>query len=329
MPDIRHIAETGQGPLLEARLSAGGATLSMLNYGAVTRDWRVARNGADHGLILGYEDPLSYLSDDACLGAIVGRIANRTRPTDDWPLTPNEGEIHLHGGPKGLGRRLWRMEASEGANRLRLCYHSPDGEEGYPGAADFTVDVTLEEDRLIYEMHAVVDRPTPVNLAQHNYYNLAGKGDIWDHGLTCIADRYLPLLPDGIPRGDIASVTASGYDYRMGAVLGERVSRHLGSDINLVFPKNRNPGAPAAILRSPDGAQMHLITDQPGLQLYTATHLTSRDGGLDGASYAPFSGICLEPQMFPDALNQPQFAAIIATPERPYRQRLELKLGET
>ncbi len=196
---ITRVGGPDDAPLMQAQLSDGDVRLSLLNLGAITQGWWVPCGGASVPVVLGYAAPGAYLMDDAYLGAIVGRVANRTSggrlviDNEMFQLSQNEGQTHLHGGQRGLSGRLWDIDGDSAGNAVRFSYHSPDGEEGYPGSVDFTVTVTLKGARVTYDMTATADRPTPVNLAQHNYYNLMGGGEIWGHQLTCIADRRTPV----------------------------------------------------------------------------------------------------------------------------------------
>ena len=161
---------------------------------------------------LGFPSFEDYVRHSQSHGIIAGRVANRTAGARfvldgaEYRLTANHGAHHLHGGAVGLGRRIWEMETDDAANAVHLLYASPDGEEGYPGAVDFEVTFRLEGARLICAMSGVPDRPTPVNLAQHSYYNLGGGGDVLDHEVEIVASWYTPTGPDLIPDGTIAPV---------------------------------------------------------------------------------------------------------------------------
>jgi aldose 1-epimerase len=331
---ITRVGGTVDTPLMQALLADGEVRLQLLNLGATTQGWWVPCGGASVPVVLGYGAPGAYLNDDAYLGAIVGRVANRTSggrlaiDDDIFQLSQNEGQSHLHGGHRGLSRRAWNMEADSAANAVRFTYRSRDGEEGYPGNVDFTVTVALTGTRVSYDMAAETDRPTPINLAQHNYYNLMGGGEIWGHRLTCIADRRTPVDGRGLPTGEILPVAGSRYDFRDLTSLGAMDPGRAGSDINLVFPDGRDPGAPVAQLLAPNGLHLRLWSDQPGAQLYTAKHLTARPGGWTDKSLWPFHGVCIEPQAPPDALNQPGFPSILIDPDRPYHQRLSVEISE-
>jgi aldose 1-epimerase len=310
-----HIEAVGshQGAdILCATLRSERARVRILNLGAITQSWHV--DGAP--VILGYEDPRAYVTDPYYLGAIVGRVANRTAGARFqmggviYDLPQNDGRHHLHG---SLSKCLWDMSCSGEAVTLR--YHSPDGDGGYPGAVDFSLVIRLDGVRLSYEMRAVPDRPTPINLAQHNYYNLDGGADINRHKLRVAAEGWTPVDDELIALGTIEPVRGTGLDFLDATRLSD-ISLESGIDANLVL--TGAPGA-AAELRAENGRRLRLHTDQPGLQVYSG-------GGL-GTPFRPYQGLCLEPQGFPNALNTPAFPSIIATPEAPYHQLLEVEIS--
>ena len=172
------------GAVDEITLESADAAVSILSLGCVLRDWRVQGQGRTLPVVLGFPRIEDYRDHARSHGVIAGRIANRTRHGQltlegrEYQLTRNEAGHHLHGGKTGLGKRIWDMEADIGANAVILRYHSPDGEEGYPGRVDFTVTMRLVGPRLSYELEGLPDRMTPVSLAQHAYYNLDGGGSV-------------------------------------------------------------------------------------------------------------------------------------------------------
>ena len=300
-----------------ARLAAGDMDVTLLSYGAITQNWRIG----PRNILLGYDDPAQYGTDRYYLGAICGRLANRIR-NGRFPLGGaqvqlplNHGPNTLHGGPEGLNSRFWEMEADTAANAARLAYVSPDGESGFPGRAEFEIVVTLTDNALIYDMHAAVDRPTPINLAQHNYYNLAGGGEIWDHVLSVPAESYLVAGEDLLQTGRIAPVAGTKFDFRKARTIGVADPGRAGIDGCLVLES----GAPGAVLSVPGGPTLSFFTGQPGMQVYNANTL--------GDPFAPFTAFCLEPEGFPDAVNHPDFPSQIVTPETPYRQKLTIEVA--
>lgn len=332
---MKEIIKTATGENIERIvLTEGDQSVALLSVGGCTQDWRICRNGRSAPIILGYEDPRAYLQNPFWFGAIAGRVANRiggggfTLDGQFYPLQPAEDGLVLHGGPVGLARRMFTMETDSAANAVRLTYRSPDGEEGFPATLDITYDIQLKDGVLRYDMQAVPDRATPVALAQHNYYNLMGEGAIWGHHLTIQADRYTPKLPNNLPNGDIVPVDKT-RDFRSGATVAEADPNHEGQDANLIFAEGVNRNNPVASLRAPNGLQMQLWSDQPAVQYYTGVGIAPSSGGLDGRTYDAFSGLCLEPQNYPNAVNTPHFPSPICTPDAPYRQEMILRLSET
>lgn len=327
---IRPVAETDAGPLFEARLEDGGFALSILNLGARTRGWWVPLGGRAHPVVLGFDDPARYLTDEAYMGVIAGRVANRITGArfsiagEAFALVPNEGANQLHGGAGGLHSRLWRIEEDSAARALRLSHVSPDGAEGYPGEVRFEVVVTLAGDTVTYDMRAQADRVTPVNLAQHNYYDLGGGAR--DHRFHCIADRFAQVDAALLPTGKVAPVAGTALDFRAGRTLAGADPDRAGADIHLVFPETRDPSDPVARFSAPNGLSLEVRSDQPGAQFYTGAHLPCRAGAHPGQAIGPFRGVCFEPQGFPDAVNRPEFPPVMISPDRPYRQRLSLRI---
>lgn len=321
------------GDIREFRLEDGGVALSLLNLGCITRGWWVPLGGALVPVVLGFDDPAEYLQNPTYMGVIAGRVANRIGGArfvldgKQHRLTANEGVNQLHGGAGGLHSRIWQAE-TEGARAVRLTYHSADGEEGYPGPASFEVTVRLSGSRVTYDMAASVDRPTPINLAQHSYYSLGMPQTSRDARFTCPADRVTPVDSALIPTGDITPITGTRHDFRAGAVLAEADPDGMGTDLNLVMPEGRDPAHPVAELLAPNGLRLRMWSDQPGLQVYTGHGLPNLRGAHPGQRIAPWAGIALEPQAFPNAVNCPSFPSIIVTPDRPYRQRLTVEIME-
>ncbi|SFI27122.1 aldose epimerase family protein [Albimonas pacifica] len=331
--EIREIARHEGGPIHEAALQSEAARVRLLSWGGVLRDWRAAVGGGWRPCTLGLARFEDYPAHSPAFGAICGRVANRIGGARfalegrEVRLTPNEGRNLLHGG-RGLSRRTWRMEAAAGG--LRLSYDSPDGEDGFPGAVAFEVFVRLEGARLIYEMHARPDRPTPINLAQHAYWNLDGGGDVLDQRLTLDAQAWAEIDAEKIPTGRLIPAGEGLPDFRMGRTLRGADGQGIAIDHAYALTGGRDPARPAAELESSAGdLRMRLWTDQPSVQVYDAPALSLSAPGLDGPPAGPFGGLCLEAQNFPDAPNRPEFPSPIATPEAPYFQKLEIEIAPT
>ncbi len=293
--------------------------LAILDHGAVTQGWWLN----DTPLILGYDDPEKYRDDPYFLGAIVGRVANRIGGAGfdlgDAPirLLPNEGRNQLHGGPTGFWTQRWEI-GEVTRNTVRLTLHSPDGDGGFPGAVDVEVSVRLETPRLTYDIRARPDRPTPISIAQHNYYCLGDPDGIRNHRLQVPANATLALDRETVPTGDIAPVDGGPLDFRAPRSLSQAPG---GVDHFFLFDADRAPGTPVAKLTAPSGLSLNVTSNQPGAQIYTGHGL--------GHPFAPFAGACIEPSGYPNAVNIPAFPDMIATPEHPYHQVLTLEIVET
>ena len=305
-----------------ATLQSDRVALSIVSLGCITQDWRV--DGIP--VVLGLNSVEDYLAHSKSFGVIAGRVANRIAGGrfllggTDYQLPLNHGPNHLHGGPGGLGNRIWQMES--GDNAVRLTYHSPDGEEGYPGAVDFTVTIALDDTKVSYEMTGRPDRPTPINLAQHNYYNLNGHGDVRGHTLWVPADTHTETDAALIPTGRILPVEGSVMDFRSPRTIAAADPGAIGMDGNLVLRADLDRAELVATVSADNSPlRLRLWSDEPGLQLFDAPLMDIPVPGVNGERYGPFAGLCLEAQHFPDAVNHPHFPPIIRDPDNPYVQR--------
>src|SRR5690606_19135797 len=174
-----------------------------------------------------------YVAHRGCIGAVVGRFANRIAHArfsldgHEYALRPRVGPHHLHGGPEGFDRVAWTGEWITPGRSVRFVRQSPDGEEGYPGTCDVAVTYTLADDALTLGVtyEATSDAPTPINLSQHVYFNLAGhdRGSILDHELTLNASHFTVVDAGMIPTGEIRSVEATPFEFRRPVRIGARI----------------------------------------------------------------------------------------------------------
>lgn len=301
-----------------ATLRDGDTEVTVLNIGCAIQDWQVA----GRRVVLGHSDVDVYRTNPGSLGIVAGRLANRTAfgrfemDGEVYELPINPGSVHhLHGGPAGLGLRIWDMtQASDRAVTLRL--HSPDGDQGYPGAVDFTVRLTLDGPALTWDMTGTPDRRTPIALCQHVYFNLAGGGTIRDHHIRLDAPAFTPVDDTLLPTGEIVPVEGTRYDFRAGAVLAQIDPEGAGYDLNLMLSEGDDTKAEVVC----DDIRLRLWTDQPGLQVYTSNMLKPHGAPWPGQTFGPFAGLCLEAQAAPNTVNMPQFGSVMCSPDAPYRQ---------
>lgn len=287
-------------------------------------------NGRRVPVVLGYQNPQDYLTNRYFMGVIAGRVANRVSGAEfcldgrAYNLSANDPPNHLHGGARGVHAQNWAMDP-DGTRAVRLHLVSPDGDQGYPGRLSLEVTISLQGHTLTYDMRAETDRPTPVNLAQHSYYNLMGQGTVHDHRLQVSADHFTPADAILIPTGQIQPLEGRDFDLRQPKTLQQADPGARGLDMNFVL-SDAQSGA-AVTLTATNGLQLCLMTDQPCLQLFTGRSLGPIGKPLTGQTHAPFSGLCLEPQQYPNALNTPGFPSIMILPDHPYRQILKVRIA--
>lgn len=317
----------------EVALKKGALEAKVLTFGAIIRDLKV--NGQT--VVLGFDDLQSYLDHSPYFGAIVGRCANRIAggrfaiDGTTWQVDQNERvHHHLHGGAKGFSHRNWTLEQHDKASVL-LKLVSEDGDMGYPGRVEVLVRYTLTgSGALRVKMTATTDKTTPVNLAQHSYFNLDGSKTVLDHTLEIASDSYLPVDEELIPTGEIRKVAWTPYDFQD----GRKLRRKAGEE-SVVYDHNfcladvpRDAPAFAAALEDGGGdMRMEVWTTEPGLQLYNATYMNVPVPGLNGRVYEKHGGVCLEAQRWPDGLNQPGFPNVLLKPRETYNHVTEFRFS--
>lgn len=313
----------------EITIGSGVLTVAVLDHGATLRDVRLA----GRPLILGFERLEDHLAESPYFGALCGRCANRiaggrfSLDGVDHALNVNDGVNHLHGGSGGFHRRLFSIEEVS-ADRVRFGLVSADGDQGYPGEVRLSATYSVTGTTLVMDLEATTDAPTLVNLAGHAYFDFDGTGSILDHELTLYADRWNPVGPGLIPTGEVASVADTPYDFRTARPIRlERDGVRVGYDTNFVLADapSATPRRAARLVGPKSGVAMELWTTEPGVQFYDGGGIAVRAAGLDGRRYAANSGLCLEPQRWPDAPNHPNFPSAVLRPGETYRQVTEYR----
>lgn len=330
------------GPLVDGRetslfvlRNASGIEAAISDLGASLISLRMPdRDGQLADIVLGYGDPECYRTNPCYFAATIGRYANRIAGArfeldgNAYRLAANDGPNHLHGGVRGFDKRLWSAQPHPGAQRLALRYRSADGEEGYPGNLDVEVVYELTAaDTLRIDYSATTDRPCPVNLTNHSYFNLAGGGDILGHELRLAASHFTPIGEGCIPTGEVRPVAGTPFDFSIPAVIGSRIDAQDGQlragkgyDHNFVL--HGQPGTlrtAAELYDRRSGRALRVLTTQPGVQLYTGNYLDGSVAGKGGVAYGRHAGLCVETQHFPDSPNRPAFPSVILRPGQRYR----------
>ena len=324
-----------------------GLEVQLMSYGAAIISVRAPdRRGRVADVVLGFDAFDDYLTRSRYFGTVVGRFGNRIARgrfvLDGAPfqLAINNGANHLHGGERGFDRVVWKAEPFErdAGVGIVFTYTSRDGEEGYPGTLTVSVTYTLtarNEIRLDYR--ATSDKPTPINLTNHSYFNLAGRGggDVLTHQLTLDADRYTPVDETQIPTGEIAAVAGTPFDFRTATAIGARIDgedqqlrRGNGYDHNFVVNgwSGSRPGTRRAahVVDPGSGRTLDVATTEPGVQFYSGNNLDLARNG-----FGRRTAFCLETQHFPDSPNHPQFPSTILRPGQTYESTTVFTFGVT
>lgn len=325
--------------------NTAGVEVRAITYGGIITSLKVPdRTGAMGDIVLGFDSIDGYLKAHPFFGAIIGRYGNRigqgrfTLDGKAYPLATNNGPNHLHGGVQGFDKRVWQGQPMPGRMGVAFSRTSPDGEEGYPGTLAVRVSYELtDRNELIVEYHATTDAPTPVNLTQHSYFNLAGDGagDILQHRLTIDADRYTPVDATLIPTGELAAVKGTPFDFTTATAIGARIGAShpqlkngQGYDHNWVLNRTSNELILAARVVEPtSGRTLEVSTTEPGLQFYAGNFLDGTLTGKGGHVYKHRNGFCLETQHFPDSPNKPSFPSTILKPGQEYSSRTVFTFG--
>src|SRR5262245_34546979 len=324
-------------------LNTAGMRVKIITYGGLITELHVpdkALRTAD--VVLGFKDLQSYLKGHPYFGSNVARVANRiasgkfTLDGKEYMLAKNNGPNALHGGKEGFDKKVWKQEdftSDASGMKLKLSYVSKDGEEGYPGNLKVFVTYTLtDQNELRIDYEATTDKATPVNIAHHSYFNLAGhdQGTILDHILQLDADKFTPTDDTLIPTGELKSVEGTPLDFRKPTKIGERIGQLKGTgegnpggyDHNLVLNggETKEPRKVGSLKDPESGRIMELLTTEPGVQFYTGNFLNGKDIGKGSVAYKKNAALCLEAQHFPDSVNKPDFPSVILKPGQTYKQ---------
>jgi aldose 1-epimerase len=322
----------GQDVLQVSLQGPDGMAMQVLTWGAVVRDLTVPLAGSSQRVVLGLNAIEDYVAHSPYFGAIVGRYGNRigkaqfTLDGETYRLDANEGANQLHGGTMGFGTRLWSI-VDYTSHSVTLGLVSEDGDMGYPGRLVATCTYTLLSSlRLRIALEVTSDRPTPVNLTTHGYFNLDGSSDISSHELMIAGDYITPTRSDLIPTGEITAVAGTDYDFTAPRPI--HGAQHTLYDINYVLRGPCGELRHAATLASRrNGLAMELWTTEPGVQFYDGHLIDIPVNGLGGVQYGRHAGLCLEPQRFPDSPNNAHFPSSILRPGQVSRQTSELRFA--
>jgi len=327
--------------------NGNGVELQVISWGATITSLKVG----DVDVVLGFPDMAGYTSSpphgrNPYMGAVVGRVANRiaegkfTLDGKEYQLAKNNGPNSLHGGLVGLDKVVWGAHVDNQEGTVTFTYLSKDGDEGYPGDVVYNVCYSLDFSGSVkIEFTAMVSAATPINLANHVYFNLAGHQagaeGLINHQIRMAANSFTPVSDKLIPTGSICSVAGTVFDLRTPTRLGDVLDKCPGGDNNGFdhnFVLSNTEGDLNFVCRLdhiPSGRWLECYTDQPGVQFYTGNFIPQNDSltGKDGAVYRKHGGFCLETQKFPDSINQPNFPTCVVRPGDSYKHTVVYKVG--
>jgi len=331
----------GKEVFLYTLTNAKGTEVKISSYGGIVTSWVAPdKNNQRSSIVLGFDSLSGYLAGHPFFGALVGRYGNRIAKgkfkidSTEYTLVTNDGPNHLHGGTKGFDKVVWDATVSnDSVPSLSLSYLSKDGEEGYPGNLQVTVQYTLtDDDELKIEYNARTDKPTVLNLTNHSYFNLTGDvaNTILDHTLQIDADNYTPVDSTLIPTGEISSVKGTPFDFTTAHKIGLQIDSVKGGGYDHNFVLNKKDSSLSKIVTVSDdktGRTLEVFTTEPGVQFYTGNFLNGTLKTSSGKVINKHSALCLETQYFPDSPNQPNFPSTVLRPGQQYHTVTVYKLS--
>lgn len=325
----------GEAATLYTFENSSGMVMEVTDFGATLYSLLVPDGkGGRIDVVLGYDDPIGYEGPSGTFfGATVSRNANRIGNArvvingKEYRLDQNDGNNNLHSGYDFQSFRIWKVKAMT-ENSITFSLHSPDGDQGYPGAVDMDVTYTLtEENEVRLDYYAVPDADTILNLTNHSYFNLNGhaSGSVLKHTVWLDADSFTRADAQSIPTGEIVPVAGTPMDFRTRKEVGrdiemdyEALNFGKGYDHNWCLNNGGKLAKVAELTGDLSGITMDVSTDLPGVQIYTANFL-EKEAGKDGVVYLRRQGICFETQYYPDALNHPNFPSTLCKAGEVYK----------
>lgn len=316
--------------------SEPGLVVHLLTLGATVARLEVADGrGTRRDVTLGHPSVADYRAGTDYLGGTIGRFANRiaggrfTLDGREVVVGAHDRGNHLHGGPHGFDTRVWEV-AEAGDDHAVLTLRSPDGDQGFPGTVEVSASFVVEGDRLSLDLAATTDAPTLVSMTSHLYLNLDGQGagTVDDHLLQVAASRFTPTDDTGIPLGPHEEVAGTPFDLREPTRVGDAVRRQhpqlcAGHGIDHNYVVDGQGRRTVARLSSPrSGLAVDVVSDQPGLQVYTGNFLDGTAPSSAGGVHRQGDGLALEPQLFPDSPHHPAYPSAVLRPGEQYAAHL-------
>ncbi|NVK54301.1 MAG: galactose mutarotase [Alteromonadaceae bacterium] len=320
--------------------NSNNVEIDVISYGGIITRMLVpdAKGNLDN-IVYGMESIEEYENGNPYFGALIGRYGNRIKDGKfslfgtEYQLAKNDGDNHLHGGVQGFDKKVWKMTpfATEQSAGVTLKLVSPDGDQGYPGELTTEVTYTLTNNNTLDMQYiATTDKPTVVNLTQHSYFNLAGKGTILDHELQINGEYITPVDSGLIPTGELTPVAGTPFDFTSPKTIGQdieadnvQLARGKGYDHNYVIKDTVDDELieAASVYEPTSGRVLRVLTEEPAVQFYSGNFLEGATSGF-GQKHIFRGAFCLEPQHYPDSPNQADFPSTTLLPGEVYSTRI-------
>jgi aldose 1-epimerase len=323
--------QQGKEVYLLTLTNKAGNVIRLTNFGAKINWIEVPdKNGKKDNITFGYDTFDETVKGDMSFGSVVGRYANRiakgkfTIDGVEYNTPINNGPNTLHGGPAGWHSVVWTTEVLKDSKfpAVKFSYVSPDMEEGFPGTVNVSIVYTwTDNNEIIMDYTWSTDKKTVVNVTNHAYFNLhgAGNGDVLDHILTLKGSVFTPVDSVMIPTGELRPVAGTPFDFTSPHSIGERIGANyeqliLGKGYDHNYILDNKEEVDVTVYEPVSGRMLEVITDQPGMQLYTGNFLDGTKTGHGGKAFKFRSGLCLESGHYPDSPNHPDFPTTIINP---------------
>ena len=317
--------------------------ITFYNYGGYIHNIKIPYKDNPKKLedvLLGYDNFKDCLEAPDYFNSIIGRVGNRISNSEFnlnnnlYKLSKNIDPNHLHGGVEGFNKKLWKIKSIKENDSELLCeleYFSKDLEEGYPGNLSCTAIYILNNNNeFTIKYSAESDVDTLVNITNHNYWNFHGHGEFYqnitDHSVKIFSSKVCENNETSIPTGNIIEVKDTKYDFLDHKVINDDLLNLGGIDNNYDVSKNLSTKKVAEIFSKLTRMGVIYFTNQPGVQFYTGNMMVNKYDGKENRKYGKHYGLCIEPQFFPDAINQSNFISPILKVGEKYSSTILMKL---
>jgi aldose 1-epimerase len=312
-------------------LRAGDLVVKIMNYGGTIVAIEIPdKDNKVQNIVAGFSSFNEYQMPHPYVGSLIGRYANRIAygkfqlDGEIYQLPINDYPNHLHGGDNGFHRKIWKTESTKVDTdqcSLAFSYFSPDGEEGYPGDLHVVVTFTVtRSNELKISYQANTDKSTPINLTSHSYFNLSGFSErtIYDHELEINGKFFTEKNADNVPTGKLLLCEGTSLDFRQRRKIGTHIKEldfDRGYNHNFVIDNSEDSVISAAtLIDKSSGRKLEVLSDRPGLQVYTANWWDESLTGAHSIPYGKHSAVALETQGYPDSPNHGNFPNTILRP---------------